>query len=54
MTKNLLKIRDLALLGENLCVCHKCSDVKMFFRVIKELVNEDILASKFYNDKSVA
>ena len=42
MSKNLKKIRALALLGETLCSCHKCGDVKMFFRVINELVNEDV------------
>lgn len=35
--EQLKKIHDLAVVGEVICCKHKCSDVKMFFRLIKEL-----------------
>jgi len=41
--KALERIHDLAVVGEQLCKDHKCSDVKMFFRQIKEIVEDERL-----------
>jgi len=37
MWEKLNKIYELAVVGENLCINHKCNDVTMFFRHIQDL-----------------